>query len=102
MASICNAEQVRFGVMSGHDRKTLSLSAQVATAAGRVAIFCCSLTSKARPARESAARVGPSAAFRQPIDRFAHGPSTRATLPRLAAQTPHTLACMHGKAWRGD
>jgi len=25
MASICNDEQVSFGVMSGHDRKTLSL-----------------------------------------------------------------------------
>ena len=27
MASICNDERVRFGVVSGHDRKTLSLSA---------------------------------------------------------------------------
>ena len=26
MASICNDERARFGVMSGHDRKTLSLS----------------------------------------------------------------------------
>ena len=26
MASICNNEQALFGVMSGHDRKTLSLS----------------------------------------------------------------------------
>ncbi len=28
MASICNAERVRLGVVSGHERKTLSLSAQ--------------------------------------------------------------------------
>jgi hypothetical protein len=27
MARICNAERVRFGVVSGHERKTLSLSA---------------------------------------------------------------------------
>jgi hypothetical protein len=26
MARICNAERVRFGVASGHERKTLSLS----------------------------------------------------------------------------
>ncbi len=26
MARICNAERVRFGVVSGHERKTLSLS----------------------------------------------------------------------------
>ena len=38
MASICNDERVRFGVVSGHDRKTLKLSGhglQHAPGAGR-------------------------------------------------------------------
>jgi hypothetical protein len=30
MASICNDERVRFGVLSGHERKTLKLSGRVA------------------------------------------------------------------------
>jgi flavorubredoxin len=46
--------------------------------------------------------LGPSEAFRQPMDYFAHAPQTRATLERLAAEKPRTLACMHGSAWRGD
>lgn len=46
--------------------------------------------------------LGPSEAFRQPLDYFAHAPQTRATLLRLAALRPRTLACMHGSAWRGD
>lgn len=46
--------------------------------------------------------LGPSEAFRQPMDYFAHAPNTAATLERLAAQAPRTLACMHGSAWRGD
>jgi flavorubredoxin len=46
--------------------------------------------------------LGPSEAFRQPMDYFAHAPQTAATLTRLAQQKPHTLACMHGSAWRGD
>ena len=46
--------------------------------------------------------LGPSEAFRQPMDYFAHAPHTKATLLRLAEQKPHTLACMHGSAWRGD
>lgn len=46
--------------------------------------------------------LGPSEAFRQPMDYFAHGPDTGATLRRLAAEDPRTLACMHGSAWRGD
>jgi len=44
----------------------------------------------------------PSEAFRKPLDYFAHAPQTRATLERFAQQTPTTLACMHGSAWRGD
>ena len=46
--------------------------------------------------------LGPSEAFRRPLDYFAHGKNTRATLERLAATNPTTLACMHGSAWRGD
>jgi flavorubredoxin len=46
--------------------------------------------------------LGPSEAFRQPMDYYAHAPQTTATLERLAALKPRTLACMHGSAWRGD
>jgi flavorubredoxin len=46
--------------------------------------------------------LGPSEAFRQPMDYYAHAPHTAATLARLAQQKPRTLACMHGSAWRGD
>jgi flavorubredoxin len=46
--------------------------------------------------------LGPSEAFRAPMDYFAHAPHTGATLERLAALRPATLACMHGSAWRGD
>ncbi len=46
--------------------------------------------------------LGPSEAFRAPMDYFAHSPATRATLERLASVRPTTLACMHGSAWKGD
>ncbi len=46
--------------------------------------------------------LGPSEAFRGPLDYFAHAPNTRETLPRLARERPTTMACMHGSAWRGD
>ncbi|HET9207671.1 MAG TPA: MBL fold metallo-hydrolase [Burkholderiaceae bacterium] len=46
--------------------------------------------------------LGPSEAFRQPMDYYAHAPQTRAVLHKLAAAQPDTLACMHGSAWRGD
>jgi flavorubredoxin len=46
--------------------------------------------------------LGPSEDFRRPMDYFAHAPHTAATLERLAAEQPTTLACMHGSAWRGD
>ncbi len=46
--------------------------------------------------------LGPSEAFRQPMDSFAHAPATAATLDRLARLKPRTLACMHGSAFRGD
>jgi flavorubredoxin len=46
--------------------------------------------------------LGPSEAFRAPLDYFAHAPNTGETLERLAREEPTTLACMHGSAWRGD
>jgi len=46
--------------------------------------------------------LGPSEAFRQPLDYFAHAPQTAATILRLAQLKPSTLACMHGSAWHGD
>jgi len=46
--------------------------------------------------------LGPSEAFRAPMDYFAHAPQTGAVLQRLAAEQPRTLACMHGSAWHGD
>ena len=46
--------------------------------------------------------LGPSEAFRAPMDYFAHAPATGAILERFAAERPTTLACMHGSAWRGD
>ena len=45
--------------------------------------------------------LGPSEAFRKPMDYFAHAPQTRQVLERSRAE-PATLACMHGSAWRGD
>jgi flavorubredoxin len=46
--------------------------------------------------------LGPSEAFRAPMDYFAHAPQTSAVLERVAGERPTTLACMHGSAWRGD
>ena len=46
--------------------------------------------------------LGPSEAFRMPMDYYAHSPQTTAILERLARERPTTLACMHGSAWRGD
>ncbi|MCC6471234.1 MAG: MBL fold metallo-hydrolase [Alphaproteobacteria bacterium] len=54
------------------------------------------------PALTTADILGPSEAFRQALDYFAHAPDTRATLNRLADLAPRTLACMHGSAWEGD
>jgi flavorubredoxin len=46
--------------------------------------------------------LGPSEAFRKPMDYFAHAPQTGPLLERLALERPTTMACMHGSAWRGD
>lgn len=55
----------------------------------------------ATPATESDI-LGPSEAFRAPMDYYAHAPHTATVLERLARQQPQVLACMHGSAWRGD
>ena len=54
------------------------------------------------PALTEADVLGPSEAFRKPMDYYAHTPDSRRHLERLAALAPTTLACMHGSAWRGD
>jgi flavorubredoxin len=46
--------------------------------------------------------LGPSEAFRRPMDYFSHAPDTRARIEKLAQSQPTTLACMHGSAWQGD
>lgn len=46
--------------------------------------------------------LGPSEAFRQAMDYYAHAPQTAATLERIAEEQPQLLACMHGSAWQGD
>jgi flavorubredoxin len=46
--------------------------------------------------------LGPSEAFRRPMDYFSHAPDTQARVEKLAQSQPTTLACMHGSAWQGD
>lgn len=68
-------------------------------------LFCGDLFTQPGHGKEALTRgdiLGPSEAFRQPMDYFAHAPQTAATLARLAQQKPRTLACMHGSAWEGE
>ncbi|MBD0371087.1 MAG: MBL fold metallo-hydrolase [Pyrinomonadaceae bacterium] len=44
----------------------------------------------------------PSEEFRRELDYFSHTKNARPMIERLAAESPSTLACMHGSAWRGD
>ncbi len=46
--------------------------------------------------------LGPSEAFRSPMDYFSYGKRLRPLLDKLTATQPRTLACMHGSAFRGD
>ena len=46
--------------------------------------------------------LGPSEAFRQQMDYYAHAPQTAATLEKLAREHPLVLAVMHGSAWQGN
>jgi flavorubredoxin len=68
-------------------------------------LFCGDLFTQPGRAEQAVTRadiLGPSEAFRQPMDYFAHSPQTQSTLMRLSAEAPTTLACMHGSAWQGD
>ncbi|HJV75434.1 MAG TPA: MBL fold metallo-hydrolase [Noviherbaspirillum sp.] len=44
----------------------------------------------------------PSEAFRHAMDYFSHSTHASALIEKLAAESPATLACMHGSAWKGD
>jgi flavorubredoxin len=46
--------------------------------------------------------LGPSEAMRAQMDYFAYAPTTDASIAKLAATAPGTLACMHGASFRGD
>ena len=46
--------------------------------------------------------LGPSEAFRAPLDYYAHAVNTPEIFERLILLNPSTLACMHGSAWHGD
>ena len=54
------------------------------------------------PALTESDILAPSEMMRAPMDYFAHAPHTRATLERLAALEPRTLACMHGSSYSGE
>lgn len=44
----------------------------------------------------------PSEAFRHAMDYFSHSTRASALIEKLANESPATLACMHGSAWKGD
>jgi len=46
--------------------------------------------------------LGPSEAFRQAMDYYAHARDSSVLFAKIAATRPRVLACMHGSAWRGD
>lgn len=54
------------------------------------------------PASTTADILGPSEAFRQAMDYFAHSKNDKQILAKLASTEPRMLACMHGSAWEGD
>jgi flavorubredoxin len=54
------------------------------------------------PALTESDILGPSEAFRQKMDYYAHSKNGGEMLERLALEEPKTLACMHGSAWQGD
>jgi len=68
-------------------------------------LFCGDLFTQGgtqNPALTESDILGPSEAFRRPMDYFSHSPDTCARIEKLAQLRPTTLACMHGSAWRGD
>ncbi len=54
------------------------------------------------PALTESDILGPSEAFRQRLDYYAHIKNGKELFEKLAQTNPTTLACMHGSAWRGD
>jgi len=44
----------------------------------------------------------PSEGFRHAMDYFSHSAHAPALIEKLAAESPTTLACMHGSAWKGN
>ena len=46
--------------------------------------------------------LGPSEAFRNAMDYYAHSKNAAPLFAKLASFEPQTLAVMHGSAWRGD
>ena len=54
------------------------------------------------PAMTESDILGPSEAFRKPLDYFSHTPDVKPLIEKMAVANPTTLACMHGSAWRGD
>lgn len=44
----------------------------------------------------------PSEAFRHAMDYFSHSTRASTLIEKLADESPATLACMHGSAWKGD
>jgi flavorubredoxin len=68
-------------------------------------LFCGDLFTQPGPSEKALTEadiLGPSEAFRQQMDYFAHAPRTAALLAGVAAHAPGVLACMHGSAWQGD
>jgi len=68
-------------------------------------LFCGDLFTQDGPSEKALVErdiLGPSEAFRQQMDYFAHAPDTAQRLGALAAQSPRVMACMHGSAWQGD
>jgi len=87
------------------DGETLVIGRHTLKDTSTATFFCGDLFTqpgKGEQALTEADILGPSEAFRQPMDYYAHAPHTRAVLERLAGEKPRTLACMHGSAWRGD
>jgi flavorubredoxin len=68
-------------------------------------LFCGDVFTQAgadNPALTESDILEPSEAMRKAMDYYAHGRDTCATLEKMAALNPTTLACMHGSAYKGD
>ncbi|HJW96333.1 MAG TPA: MBL fold metallo-hydrolase [Thermoanaerobaculia bacterium] len=68
-------------------------------------LFCGDLFTQPGPGTEPLTEsdiLGPSEAFRHAMDYYSDTRRARPVFDALAAFAPHTLAVMHGSAWRGD